>query len=415
MICVSCHKGVPIDSLRSHVRVHHKGRRAPSALEQIQLKDALSKDDIRSSQSDRYTQPAGQKPVDGLEVLPGYLCPLATAAGIPCSQAFHAPSSFGRHLSSHPVHPKPSETSCSSTIQTLFNRGGLQSYFSVDTSLSHPDPPKSSVYVDALKLLRTIPPAKIPVPDNDKDRASVHWFTRWPELMQPYCRDEAQVDALRSLVSFPKVGTDPDWLTRVQTHGSRWWIKAEFAHARCSYRASVLLKSHQEYALYLLSRSRSVNILLCRYSGAWKVLREQESSRRYCGFGIAFVSFCLRAVALPDNVIPVRFSDKTKTVLMEYRSYLMSNPPPSDHDVDRFQLVISSVLFRERQDEIDLAGKLACPVQSFMAILALRGVGQFVKAALVTQPISKLLYLSRCSVLLLTLYQAPASDKRFIR
>jgi hypothetical protein len=81
-----------------------------------------------------------------------------------------------------------------------------------------------------------------------------------------------------------------------------------------------------------------------------------------------------------------------------------------------FQQILSSLLFRDKNLEIDLLGKLACPVQSFMALLSIRSLGQFAKAGLVTQPISRLLYISRCSALLLALNEASGfDDRRFIR
>lgn len=80
-----------------------------------------------------------------------------------------------------------------------------------------------------------------------------------------------------------------------------------------------------------------------------------------------------------------------------------------------FQTALASVLFREENIDIDLLGKLACPVQSYMALLALRSVGNFVPACLVTQPISRLMYLSRNMAHRLTLDQVPKDDKRFFR
>jgi hypothetical protein len=246
-ICVSCSKGVPLDMIRSHCRGHHPGRDAPSPTRQKEITDDQSNHGLRSSSSDKYIQPAGQKPVDGLEVLQGYMCPMPDSHGITCSMAFPAKSSFLRHLSVHPIYPRPDPTSCTSSIQTLFAQGGLQAYFPVNVSLSQPDPPPNSAYVDALHLLHTLPAPQIPIPNNDKERASIHWFTRWPELLEPYCSDESKVLQFRSLVSFPHPGVDPDWLLTVQDHGSKWWVKAESAHVNCSHRASVLLKSHQEY------------------------------------------------------------------------------------------------------------------------------------------------------------------------
>lgn len=239
--------------IRSHCKAHHRGRDAPSPSEQKQINETQPNNGLRSSTSNKYTQPPGQKPVDGLEVLQGYACPLHNPDGTPCSKAFPATSSFVRHLSNHTFYPKPHPPSCTSSIQTLFAQGGLQSYFPVDVSLSQPDPPSNSVYVEALHLLQNLSAPQIPAPDNDKERASIHWFTRWPELLEPYCSNDAQVLELRSLVSFPQPDLDPDWLVKVRDHGCKWWVKAESAHANCSHRASVLLKSHQEYVSVLLT------------------------------------------------------------------------------------------------------------------------------------------------------------------
>lgn len=249
LICISCKKGVPADMARSHLKKHHHGRDLPSVPEQ----NEISQGDLKTSTSPKYTQPPGQKPVDGLEVLQGYACPLYDPNGLHCSEAFLATSTFLRHFRSHPRHPKPDAASCASPIQTLFAQGGLQKYFPVDVSLSMPDPPLSAVYTDVLPLLRNLPDPEIQVTNNDKERASIHWFTRWPELLEPYCQDDSQVSMLQSLVSFPDSGVDPDWLVRAQDHGCRWWTKAESAHVNCSYRASVLLKSHQEYVSLVLA------------------------------------------------------------------------------------------------------------------------------------------------------------------
>jgi hypothetical protein len=415
VICISCSKGVPIDMIRTHCRRYHNGREAPSLSQQKEITEADLNRRLRSSTADKYTQPLHQKPVDGLEVLRGYMCPIPNADGTICSKAFVAHSTFTRHLSSHPVYPKPDPSSCASSIQTLFAQGGLQMYFPVDVFLSQQDPPPNSAYADALHLVQTLPTPNIPVPDNDKERASVHWFTRWPELLESYCTDDAATDELRSLVSFPQSGLDPDWLVRVQDHGCKWWVKAESAHANCSHRASVLLKSHQEYVLALLPLLSPLTPRL-RYCGAWKMLREPDSSRRYCGTAISFVSFCLRAVELPTEKSPTRFTDTQKHLLADYRIYLASLSTPLAEDIKMFQRVLTSVLFRDKSLQIDLLGKLACPVQSFMALLSIRSLGQFAKAGLVTQPISRLLYISRCSTLLFALDEASGADnRRFIR
>jgi len=142
---------------------------------------------------------------------------------------------------------------------------------------------------------------------------------------------------------------------------------------------------------------------LVRYLGPWKVLREPESARRYCGTAISFVSFCLKAFSLPSDKIPTRFSDRQRAILQDYQEYLTGDFAPSHEDVGRFQEVLSCVLFRDEDIKIHVDGRLACPVQTFIALLSLRKAGDFVKPGLVTQPISRLLYLSRCAVLQIAL------------
>ena len=252
-----------MDMVRSHCTKHHRGRVPISKLEQAETISAQSNGGFMSSTSNKYIQPAGQKPVDGLQVLPGYMCPLGNLDGSTCSRAFVGLSTFTRHLSTHPKqNPTLNHASCASQVQTLFAQGGLQSYFAVDTSFCQPDPPPTLAYADALKLWKTLPGPQIPAPETDKERESVHWFTQWPELLKPYCNNDAQAGALRSLVSFPEAGKDPDWLVRVQDHGSRWWIKVESAHKRCTPRASGLLKSQKEYVSGLLPRSGPADLLL---------------------------------------------------------------------------------------------------------------------------------------------------------
>ena len=80
----------------------------------------------------------------------------------------------------------------------------------------------------------------------------------------------------------------------------------------------------------------------------------------------------------------------------------MAGPDASDDDVHKFQSALSCVLFREHGFEIDRVGRLACPVQSYIALLSLQKAGHFVHPGLVTQPISRLLYLSRSVVLRIT-------------
>lgn len=74
----------------------------------------------------------------------------------------------------------------------------------------------------------------------------------------------------------------------------------------------------------------------------------------------------------------------------------------SDDDIERFQTALACVLFREQGFEINTLGRLACPVQTYIALFSMRKSGEFVKAGLVTQPIARLLYLSRCVILRIT-------------
>lgn len=143
----------------------------------------------------------------------------------------------------------------------------------------------------------------------------------------------------------------------------------------------------------------ATDLPVCRYLGPWKVLREPDSARRYCGTAISLVSFCLKALPLSQDEVPTRFTDQQRATLGGYKEYLTENLVPSDGDAERFQTALFSVLFREQGFEIDTVGRLACPVQSYIALLSLRKPGQFVNATLVTQPISRLLYLSRSAVL----------------
>jgi hypothetical protein len=153
---------------------------------------------------------------------------------------------------------------------------------------------------------------------------------------------------------------------------------------------------------------------LCRPLGRWKVLREPESARRYCGTAVSFVSFCLKTVTLPPNRVPTRFTDIQRTTLEDYRQYLTTSPVSSSDDVERFQTVLHRVLFREQVLDIDTVGRLACPVQSYIALLSLRRTGHFVQAGLVTQPISRLMYLSR-GVVLKAAISGHNHDEGFIR
>jgi hypothetical protein len=91
-------------------------------------------------------------------------------------------------------------------------------------------------------------------------------------------------------------------------------------------------------------------------------------------------------------------------MLRDYQEYLMADLSPSRGDVQKFQEVLSCVLFRDQSIKVDMAGCLACPVQTYIALLSLRKAGDFVKPGLVTQPISRLLYLSRSAVLQIALH-----------
>lgn len=246
MICTGCNRGVPIDMLQTHSKKYHRGRAVLPSEKYAQVMKRLSDVGYQSSDSERYHQSPGQKPVDGLEVLSGFRCPLLREDGSRCAMAFLAKSTLTRHLSDHTDQPKPKPDLCVSGVQTLFNQRNLRCYFSVDRSLSNLDPSPASAYTYAIQMLETLPKANIPTADHDKDRASIHWFTRWPELLQPYITNRRGQTFLHSLVSFPETGSSPDWLMKLRDHGCRWWDAAELAHIKCSHRASVILKSHQQ-------------------------------------------------------------------------------------------------------------------------------------------------------------------------
>lgn len=246
VICVGCNRGVPVDMLRTHSISHHKGRKVLPSEEHTGVVQRLSDAGYRTSKFEKYHQPPAQKPVDGLEVLNGFRCPFEDEDGSRCSKAFLAPSTFNRHLSDHPNRPKLDPSSCIASVQTLFTQGNLHRYFSVDPSLSNLDPSSTTAYAFAIKMLETMPKAQIAVSDHDKDRASIHWYTRWPDLLKPYFHDNESMNFLRSLVAFPEPRSDPEWLMKILDHGRRWWKDAEDAHTRCSYRASVMLKSHKQ-------------------------------------------------------------------------------------------------------------------------------------------------------------------------
>lgn len=231
--------------LVSHSKTYHPGRPVLSSGQLATLVDPLRDSGYRTSTGERYHQAPGQKPVDGLEVLSGFSCPLLNDQGSRCSWASGAESSLTRHLSDHqPQENKPKASSCVSHVQTLFTKGGLKRYFSVDPSLSNLDPSSTSAYAYAVEMLGNLPKPEIPIPENDKDRASIHWFTRWPQLLGPYITDRESIDHLQSLVAFPG-NSDPDWLTKLLDHGSRWWKDTEASHISCPERVSIMLKSHQ--------------------------------------------------------------------------------------------------------------------------------------------------------------------------
>jgi hypothetical protein len=117
-------------------------------------------------------------------------------------------------------------------------------------------------------------------------------------------------------------------------------------------------------------------------------------------------------VDLGEDKVPTRFTETQKSLLGDYKYHLSTTPMESEEDLNIFQRTLFSVLFRHEQAGIDKSGKLACPVQSFMALLALRSVGNFVGASLVTQPISRLMYSSRGAVLLHALDTAPKFENR---
>lgn len=250
VICIGCHRGVPVNMLQTHSKNHHQGRPVLTSTEHVQAVQDLSAAGYRLSDAEKYHQTPGQKPVDGLEVLSGFYCPLSKADGTSCAMSFLAESTFTRHLSGHSGRQKPRPASCVSDVQTLFAQGGLQRYFSVDRSLSNLDPSSASAYVSAVEMLKNLPAAPVPASNHDKDRASVHWFTRWPELLKPYIVEQDDQVFLQSLVSFPESGADPGWLTKLRDHGRRWWGAAESEHIKCSFHASTLLKSHQEWVAF---------------------------------------------------------------------------------------------------------------------------------------------------------------------
>lgn len=92
----------------------------------------------------------------------------------------------------------------------------------------------------------------------------------------------------------------------------------------------------------------------------------------------------------------------------------MAPTPPLSEDVQKFQSALFCVLFREQAFDTSAAGRLSCPVQSYIALLSLRKIGDFVKPGLVTQPIARLMYLSRAAVLKRALAEHGDTDE-FIR
>jgi hypothetical protein len=216
------------------------------AREYVDTVRQLSDAGYRTSSAKLYNQPPGRKPVDGLEVVDGFYCPILLDNDTPCPMACVSKRTLIRHFSDHPIRPKPDPSACNSHVQTLFHRGGLQCYYSVEPSLSDLDPSFGAAYAYAVEAFNSLPKVKIPNPDHDKDRSSIHWFTRWPELLKDYIVEKESSDFLRSLISFPDPSSDPDWLLILRDHGCRWWNDAEAAHINCSDRASIMLKSHQQ-------------------------------------------------------------------------------------------------------------------------------------------------------------------------
>ena len=100
--------------------------------------------------------------------------------------------------------------------------------------------------------------------------------------------------------------------------------------------------------------------------------------------------------------------------MRSYEKHLEADIPPSQNDIEAFQDTLYCVLFRESGMKMNADGRLACPVQTFMALLSLREAGDFVKAGLVTQPISRLLYLSRSVVLRIALRDNDKDSAGFI-
>lgn len=92
----------------------------------------------------------------------------------------------------------------------------------------------------------------------------------------------------------------------------------------------------------------------------------------------------------------------------------MSPIDSSDADIQKFQSALFVVLFRVNDIDISAAGRLSCPVQSYIALLSLREAGDFVKPGLVTQPISRLLYISKAVVLQVALRDCNEPEKPFI-
>lgn len=114
---------------------------------------------------------------------------------------------------------------------------------------------------------------------------------------------------------------------------------------------------------------------------------------------------------MPPTKLPTRFTANQCTVLQNYMDFLKAETAPSRTDIDRFQSALFSVLFREQEIDLDASGRLSCPVQCYIALLSLRKIGDFVKPGLVTQPISRLIYLSRMLVLQIALRRCGDSER----
>ena len=58
-------------------------------------------------------------------------------------------------------------------------------------------------------------------------------------------------------------------------------------------------------------------------------------------------------------------------MLHSFQEYLMTDLPPSKDDIEKLQEVLSCVLFHNQSIDINKAGCLACPVQTYIALVFL--------------------------------------------